>query len=414
MQGKLAAPVWSFDRIVIPKGAVIRGRVALLQPVRRIVRARAMVGGNFTPLKIAEVSFSKIILPSGKTIAIQTGDSRGLPGLYAPPRPKKRRHRAAKSGTGGKVARLRQLASQQMNAQLNARTHGGWDFVRSRDRREWLEDFLLDKLPYRPQWYRKDTLFNVVLSRSLDFGSIEVTRRYLRSIGTEPAANSVAEVRMLSTLSSARAHVGDPMRGVLSAPVFGPHHRLILPQGTKVAGKVTFVRHARLLHRGGKLRFIITSIQPPMIAPVHTKLVRDPPARRLVTAQVAAVQADPKKVKIDREGGAHATSSKTRLLRPLVAALVAAKSMDNDTGKQTASGGASGSPNTAGLALGGFSGFGSFGLLAAHLPLEVGTVLGFYGLGWSVYSNIVARGSEVVFPQNAEIAIRFGRAPPKK
>ncbi|MGH9623656.1 MAG: hypothetical protein ACRD4G_04880, partial [Bryobacteraceae bacterium] len=412
-QGKFAQPVWSFDRIVIPMGTIIRGRVAILQPIPRMERATAMMGGNFTPLKIAKISFSELVLPDGKTIAIQTRASLALPGLYAPPRPSKKRHHAPKSGIRAKAVRLRRLAEQQMNSQINARTHGGWDFVRSRNRREWLEDFLLNKLPYRPQWYRKDTLFNAVLSKSLHFGTIVVTRQYLQSIGTEPAPNSMAEVRMLSTLSSAHAHVGDPMRGVLSAPLFGAHHRLILPQGTKVTGRVTFVRHARLLHRGGRLRFIIQDIKPPVFPLPRIVAVRDPPARRPVTAQVIAVQADPKKLKVDNEGGAHATSSKTRLLRPLIAAAVAVKSMDNDTGK-AASGGGAGSPNSAGLALGGFSGFGMFGLLAGDAPAGIGMALGYYGLGWSVYSNVVARGSEVVFPKNTEIAIRFGRPPPKK
>ncbi|MGH9618100.1 MAG: hypothetical protein ACRD45_00115, partial [Bryobacteraceae bacterium] len=189
-QGKFAQPVWSFDRIVIPMGTVIRGRVALLEPVPRIQRATAMMGGNFTPLKIAKLSFSELILPNGKTIAIQTRASRALPGLYAPPRPSKRRHHAPKSGLRAKAVRMRHLAEQQMNSQINARTHGGWDFVRSRNRREWLEDFLLNKLPYRPQWYRKGTLFNAVLSKGLHFGTIVVTRQYLQSIGTEPAPNS--------------------------------------------------------------------------------------------------------------------------------------------------------------------------------------------------------------------------------
>jgi hypothetical protein len=52
-----------------------------------------------------------------------------------------------------------------------------------------------------------------------------------------------------------------------------------------------------------------------------------------------AVEADPNAVKVDSEGTATATESKTRLLRPVIAALVAAKSLDNDAGKQTAAGG---------------------------------------------------------------------------
>jgi hypothetical protein len=119
-------------------------------------------------------------------------------------------------------------------------------------------------------------------------------------------------------------------------------------------------------------------------------------------------------VKVDPEGTAKATESKTRLLRPAIAALVAAKSLDNDAGKQTASGtGGAAGANTSGRALGGFSGFGLLGIAAARGPRNIGAALGFYGLAWSVYSNVVARGGEVTFQKNTAMAIRFG-APPRK
>ncbi len=134
-------------------------------------------------------------------------------------------------------------------------------------------------------------------------------------------------------------------------------------------------------------------------------------ARQPVQGQLLSVEADPKAVKVDSEGTAAATESKTRLLRPVIAALIATKSMDNDTGKQTASG--TGNPNTAGRSLGGFSGFGLFGTLAARGPRYIGATLGFYGLAWSVYSNIISRGNEITFQKNTAITIQFG-APRKK
>jgi hypothetical protein len=414
-QAKLAAPVWSFDRIVIPAGTVAIGRVTGLQPVPRVMRAAAIVGGNFTPLKNAEVCFEKLILPGGKTMGIQTRESFGLHALYAPPRANKGQ-RASKSALGGKAEQLKQLAKSQVNSQINARTQGLWSFVRGQNRREWLEEFLLDKLPYRPQWYRSGTLFNAVLASDLDFGEVRVARAYLQNVGTQPAPDSVADMRILSNLSSADARAGDAMKGELSAPVFSADHKLLLPQGTRVTGKITLAQHARLLHRGGKLRFVIEDMRPPefALAKVDLQSVSDPPAQRPVRAQLAAVEADPKKLKVDDEGTARATESKTRLLHPVVAALVAAKSLDNDTGKQSASGNVSGSPNTGGLALGGFSGFGTFGILAARGPAVIGSALGFYGLAWSVFSNVIARGSEVTFPKNTAVAIRFGNPPPRR
>jgi hypothetical protein len=90
----------------------------------------------------------------------------------------------------------------------------------------------------------------------------------------------------------------------------------------------------------------------------------------------------------------------------VIAGLIAAKSMDNDEGRQTASGGAN--ANYSGQALGGFSGFGLLGTAVAQAPHPVGAVFGFYGLAWSVYNTVVSRGKEVEFKKNTALAIRFG------
>jgi hypothetical protein len=206
------------------------------------------------------------------------------------------------------------------------------------------------------------------------------------------------------------------MDGVLSQPLFSADHKLVLPQGTRLDGKITLARRARLLHRGGQLRFAVENLEVPTLAAEQTAQAPAPSGHvERVQAQLTKVEADPGALKVDREGTAKATESKTRLLRPVIAGLVAMKSLDNDTGKQTASGtgGATGA-NTSGRALGGFSGFGLLGIAASRGPSEIGAALGFYGLAWSVYSNIIARGTEVTFEKNTAMAIRFGAAPRKR
>ena len=167
-----------------------------------------------------------------------------------------------------------------------------------------------------------------------------------------------------------------------------------------------------MFHRGGKLRFTIEQVEAPGGQPaVDSKGAAEDYTRQSVQGQLVSVEADPKAVKVDSEGTARATESKTRLVRPAIAAIVATKSLDNDTGKQTASG--AGTPNSGGRALGGFSGFGLLGTAAAYGPPSLGAALGFYGLAWSVYSNIISRGSEVTFEKNTAVAIQFGN-PRKK
>ena len=63
----------------------------------------------------------------------------------------------------------------------------------------------------------------------------------------------------------------------------------------------------------------------------------------------------------------------------------------------------------AGATMRGAAGFGLVGrvlfLLASCHPVSAG--FDFYGMGWSVYSHAVARGSEVTFARNSPMEISF-------
>src|ERR1039457_637636 len=53
--------------------------------------------------------------------------------------------------------------------------------------------------------------------------------------------------------------------------------------------------------------------------------------------------------------------------------------------------------------------------LSLHDALPIWMAFGYYGLAWSVYSHLVARGSEVQFDKNAMMDIKFAtRTPPQE
>ena len=400
---RFAEPVWAFDRIVIPAGTTAQGQIENLQPVPPMIRAMAMVRGDFTPLKRAQVSFNKLVFPDGREMEVKTQLSEGLASIYVPPRPPKPgKNKKSVKSSNGKTAQLRSLAKKQAQAQLNARSRGLLDFVRTPNKREWAEDFLWSKLPYHPQWYRSGTRFDAISQEDLRFGTVDIPQGQLQQLGKEPGTDAPALVRFTTTVSSSDANVGDPVAGVLSQPLFSPAHQLILPEGTHLTGKVTLARRARMFHRGGRLRFSFNDVQPPVLADAPAPV----PQLEHVQAQLTEAEQSSGSLKVDEEGTAKATESKTRFLRPAIAGLIAAKSMDNDEGKQAASGGAD--ANYSGRALGGFSGFGLLGIAVSRAPHPVGAALGFYGLAWSVYTNLISRGREVEFQKNTAMSIRFG------
>jgi hypothetical protein len=120
-------------------------------------------------------------------------------------------------------------------------------------------------------------------------------------------------------------------------------------------------------------------------------------------------------VQIDEEGGAAAASSKKRFIAPAISMVLA---MNGAEGREPVRvhhipTGAYHN-NYAGHLLSGAVGFGLLGGAMGRFIGPVGSALGFYGAGRSIYSNVVARGQEVTFPMNTPIEIRFGSAPPQK
>ena len=93
--------------------------------------------------------------------------------------------------------------------------------------------------------------------------------------------------------------------------------------------------------------------------------------------------------------------------------MLASRAADNDAGHHHDPG-ATGDANVSGSTLGGASGFGMLGAAAAQSSRYVGMAFGYYGLAWSVYSAVIARGGEVQFDKNAVMEIKFGaRKAPK-
>ncbi len=420
VEAKLAEPVCSFDREVIPSGTDAIGRVSRIESVSKWQRVRAMLGGDFTPLHVAQVDFTFLRLPDGREIQLHTIPSGGLNSLFPLLPPKKRKQGA--HDAGGVVDTSKQQIKDQANAQID-RIKSLPDLVRRTDKKEWLSDYMMSKLPYHPQYVRSRTRFNAELSAPLNFGSEVVAPGSMTLLGSQPAASSVVHARLLTPLDSAISTKGEKVTAVLEQPLFSADHKLILPAGTAVDGSVVVAKKAGWFHHAGRLRFNFQNLELPQEVrllesprtPIPLQTPQPQEAKELqvrTQGTLAAAEGDKAPLKVDSEGGVQATESKIRFVGTAVALLVSRASGDMDPIRAPSVGGQRGaiigqSQNVAGRTLGGGLGFGLLGTIAAQSSRTVGAAFGYYGLAWSLFSTVVARGPEVQFDKDAVVDISF-------
>jgi hypothetical protein len=229
------------------------------------------------------------------------------------------------------------------------------------------------------------------LNDPLDFGSEVMSLPMASSIGSALPEGSVVHARLVTPLSSATAHQGQDVEAVLSQPLMDGE-RLILPQGSRLKGTVKQAQPARRMKKNGQLRIAFSELVPP-----------DGIAQKVVSTLEGVQAGKDANVKLDSEGGAEATTSKSRYLGTAVSLGLAMMSArggedhDHDGG------------NNSGAA-GGLGGFKLVGMVVGAVARSraFGTTMGAYGAAVSVYSHFMARGREVEFPKNTAMQIGIG------
>jgi len=413
VEAKLLTPVYAFDHEVIPAGTRVLGHVSRVQPISRWARIRAVLGGDFSPLHVAQIEFTSLLLADGRPMELHTIESPGLNSLV-PLKPPQQGSRNGQSNNGGILATGKQKARDAIDAQT-ARIRSIPDMVRGPGKKEWLYDYAMSRLPYHPQSVHSRTRFDAELQSPLNFGSEMVTQRSLVLLGSQPAPGSIVHARLLTPLDSMNSTQGEKVEAVLEEPLFSADHKLVLPEGTLVDGSVVMAKRARWFHRGGHLRFNFQSVDlTPQVAELISAPAGAPPKSEeklqfRTRATLIAAESGTAPVKVDKEGGVQATESKTRFIGTAVAVLISRRAADNDPIRAHSGAITGQSPNIGGRTLGGGMGFGILGAIAAQSSRNVGAAFGYYGLAWAVYSTVVARGAEVQFAKNAVIDIGFNQ-----
>ena len=173
---------------------------------------------------------------------------------------------------------------------------------------------------------------------------------------------------------------------------------------------------AHKLHHNGELRVIFDRIETPAEAIQALSQVQAQ-AEHLQTSSQGMIGnlegvevARSAHMKLDEEGGARTTDSKTRYLSTGIAVLLAAAASHPDGEHGTTD--AAGDPGVRTAA--GGSGFRLTGALLslAVKSTAVSMAFGAYGASASIYSNFLSRGHDVVLPKDTPLEIGFGNPHP--
>jgi len=386
IHGRVAEPIYAFDKLVVPIGSEVHGRIREIEDVSGRKRTLAALDADFTPPHRIHIEFNELVLADGKHIPVDTvvtpGSGRVVQFVTAPAEGSKK---AARDVAAEKARQAKEQAKQEWDNAVKQ--------VKQPGKMHRIEKFLVAQLPAHPQYIDAGSVYFAELQQPLEFGSEPLTPGLAASLTSPPPDGSFVRARLLTGVSSETAQKGDEVQAMLSQPLFDGD-RLILPEGSILKGSVVQVQPAKHLARNGQLRFIF-----------H-ELVLPGGLDHKVDALLAGVESDrANNLNLDSEGGAHAAEPNSRYLKTAVSIGLATVSFGvggdavGDTAERAAGGG--GGYKVIGIAMG----------VAIHSQ-PFGMALGAAGATHSLYVHFIARGREVVFPKNTAMQIGIGvRAP---
>jgi hypothetical protein len=395
-------------------GTNVRGHVTHIDSGSKFARARAYLNGNFSPPKHTVLQFDTLLLDDGGELPIDTVVKGGIPNVRrqvagASKATSRQEASSTDDTTSPSLAsrargEFRQRTADAMSEakQKVSDTFASIKSIREPGQLSRLKDAAVQQLPYHPQYLAKGTVYDAELSSPISFG--RVVPAVAAPAGSAPAPDSILIARLATTLDSSKTPRGTPFEAVMTETVFSSDHQVILPEGTKLMGEVTFATPARRFHRNGRLRFLFERVQVPNQEPAP-----------LLGALHAIDASGDEHVAVDDEGGATLENSNTRFIAPALSLLSLHASMEGD-GHRFADPDGDGSIKTAGSGVGsrgvgGFVGMGLVGAAVSQITRPVGIAMGVYGAVRTVYTNILGKGREVTFPADTPIQVRLAPGP---
>jgi hypothetical protein len=395
----IVEPVYAYDRIVVPAGTRVLGHVQQLVDPTTMARLQSVAGGDLSPNRGVVLQFDTVVLSDGRELPISTVVGHGMQRVTlsvaeSTDKDKKTKAPGVSERAKEAAAQAKRDAEQKVRDTLSA--------IKGPGKMERFKDAVIQRLPYHSQFLTKGTVYSADLLTPIDFGP--AARPPAALAGTRPAPESVLTARLVTDVDSLKTPRGTPIKAVIVEPVFSSDRRLLLPEGTELTGEVTFAKKARRFHRNGQLRFLFETVKPP--GQEATTLL----------ASLYSVQAERNDgVRLDDEGGAKTTESKTRFIAPALALLSLRASIgrdrrgiDNDADDSLPS---RPSGNVGSRGVGGFLGWSLAGAALSQISRPVGIAFAVVGVARTVYSGVFARGRELSFPADTPIQVQLPTGP---
>jgi hypothetical protein len=380
IKGHVVEPIYAFDKLVIPVGTIITGQIKKIEDVSAGKRTMAALDADFTPVHEVQVEFNELALPDGKRIPVRTSVTLGSGELlnFVTPGDDELK-KGVKDAASEKAKEAREQAKHEWDTAMQQ--------VKQPDKMHRIKRAAVSQLPVHPQYINAGTVYFAELQDPLEFGSEPLTPQLASSLTSPPPDDSFVHARLVTALNSATTQKGEDVEAIVSRPLFDGD-RLIIPQGASLKGLVVQVEPARHLNHNGELRFVFHDL----VLPNGLDQKVD-----AILQGVQAGKADA--IKLDTEGGAQASTPKTRYLSTAVSIGLAAAAHENEPFNR-AEGGAGGF-KLVGIAMG-----------VAIRSQPLGLAMGAVGASKSIYVHFIGRGHDVSFPKNTALEIGIGTHPP--
>jgi hypothetical protein len=383
ISGHVVEPVYAFDRLVVPVGTTATGQIMKIEGISNGKRTLSALDAEFTPAHKIDVEFTEFVLPDGKHLPIHTRVTPGSGQVIQFVTAADADHqKGVKDAAAERAKEAKEEAKREWDSAMQQ--------VKAPGKLLKIERYAVAQLPVHSQYIDAGTVYLAELQQPLDFGSEPLTPQLAASLNSPPPDGSFVRARLVTPLSSATSQKDDKVEAMLTRPLFDGD-RLILPQGAILRGSVVQVEPARHMSRNGQLRFVF-----------HDLVLPNGLDQKVSTVLTGVQAGKTDNLRLDAEGGAQATSPKSRYLQTGIALGLAAVSAagDGDADILNKSAGGANGFKLVGIAV---------GIAARSNPL--GIAMGALGASRSVYIHFIARGRDVVFPENTAMQIGIGVRP---